>query len=139
MSFDIFLMSVPPETFDRTIVEREFQSVGISLQSHDDWTFHPPEGKLYWAGEADQFDTPITCFSVNRPPAGVFWQAIYQIMAGTRTFLVWPATDPPTHCVASLELARRLVPQLEDMGEPAFVRSPEEILEVIDASFASLR
>jgi hypothetical protein len=75
---------------------------------------------------------------VNRPPDGVFWQAIFEILKGTRTFLVWPAPDPPTHCVANPDLEGYVDSQLEHMGVPAFVRSPAEIGRAIEASFDSL-
>jgi hypothetical protein len=41
MSFDIFLMSFHPDTFDRTIVEKAFQAVGISLEGARRLVFSP--------------------------------------------------------------------------------------------------
>jgi hypothetical protein len=139
MSFDIFLMSYPQETFDRGVVLAAFEAADVSLSGEDGWTFHPPEGKLYTADEASGFEPEVTCFSVNRPPGGAFWTAIFNVLKDTRTFLAWPATDPPTYCVANPTLKSFVHPEMDHMGEPAFVESGSDIERAIDASFASLR
>jgi hypothetical protein len=98
-----------------------------------------PDGRSC-SGELSIEQTPkIDGFAVHRPPdLPLFWDALFDVLRQTRTFLVWPASGPgPTYCVAREDWKSYIGEELtEYMGEPAFVTSGAEILAALHASGA---
>ena len=140
MGFDIFLMTGKAEEnrFDRAIVERAFASNAADTSSGW-WALRMSTGEPC-AGELSIDQTPtIDGFAVHRPPdLPWFWDAIFEVLRQTRTFLVWPAVGPgPPYCVANEDWKSYIGEELtEDMGEPALVRSGADIPAALDASGA---
>ena len=135
MSFDLFLFSMPEETFDRSVVERAFASFAEGIDT-DDWLLRSPEGEPYSASFTIDTSPQINHISINRPPfVEEFWKAIFEVLQTTRTFLVWPAPNEPSYCVANPNWETYLGDDPLNMGRPAFVTCPAEIPEVIEASF----
>jgi len=140
MGFDIFLMAGRGEEnhFDRAIVERAFASIANETSSNW-WDFHMPDGSSC-SGELSIDPTPkIDGFAVHRPPdLPRFWDALFDVLRQTRTFLVWPAPGPdPTYCVANEDWRSYIGEELTGhMGEPALVRSGAEIPAALEASGA---
>ena len=140
MGFDIFLIAGQGEEnhFDRAIVERAFESFANN-RSSGWWDFHMADGKSC-SGELSIDQTAkVDGFAVHRPPdLPWFWDAIFDVLRQTRTFLVWPAPGPgPDYCVANEGWKAYIDHEMvEDMGEPALVRSGAEIPAVLEASGA---
>jgi hypothetical protein len=93
MSFDIYLLTLKADEageqlrFDRTIVERAFASFAVD-QDTDNWQLRMPDGELTWASMRVELGSTITGFSVNRPPSmPTFWDAVFDVMRQTPTFL----------------------------------------------------
>ena len=140
MSFDLLLLAGQGKEnhFDRAIAERAFES-NANDTSSDWWNFHMSDGKSC-AGELSIDQTPkINGFAVHGPPnLPWFWDALFEVLRQTRTFLVWPAPGPgPSYCVANEDWKSYIGEELTgDMGEPVLVRSGAEIPAALDASGA---
>jgi hypothetical protein len=108
MSFDIFLVTLKADEageqlrFDRAIVERAFASFALD-QDTDNWQLLMPDGELTSASMLVELGSTITGFSLNRPPfMPTFWDAMFDVMRQTPTFLAWPGNDPSL-CVAAAD------------------------------------
>jgi hypothetical protein len=135
MSFDLFLMTMPADTFDRSIVEQAFAAFADDPAS-DEWALVEPDGKHHGAYMSVAASSRVSGFSVNRPPfIDEFWEAVFYVLRHTRTFLVWPAPKSPSYCVANPDWESYLGDDPLGMGRPAFVASAAEIPGVIEASF----
>jgi hypothetical protein len=139
MGFDIFLQSPPGELLDRSIIEHAFANMIVGDPKSDFWNLHADDGEMYLANLFIGEGPSIDGFMVARPPwVPEFWDAIFDILRQTQSFLVWPAGGPgPIYCVANPDWQSYLPADLvESMGPPALVAAAEEIPKVIEASGA---
>jgi hypothetical protein len=135
MSFDIFVIAADRDgsgRFERRIVEQAFGRFTPHI-ADDYWCLHHPNGEEIFATVSIDEGDLIESFSVNRPPSfewfPEFWQALFEVLQATRTFLVWPALGAnPTYCVANPELLANMPAELTDgMGPPATARCAQDI------------
>lgn len=135
MSFTVFISTIGnggKDTFDRAIVERAFKSIAVD-QRGDYWNLRTPDGKIGFATISVEDQPKITGLSADRPPsfAGFpkFWDAMFEILAQTRTMLFWPTEGPhPIYCVADPALIQDLSADvIAALGQPAVVSSGAEI------------
>lgn len=130
---DVFLVPVSGESFERAIVERAFARVATD-QAGDCWVVEAANGEASFARIYIEDEPEISGFSFDRPPsyAGIpgFWDALFEVMSRTRTFLIWGGGGGPNpdYCVANEEVIADLdADMLEEMGRPAIARSGAEI------------
>jgi len=141
MSFDIFLFAIDRNgeaaPFDRVIAERAFEGYATNTE-HDEWGLRDADGDLLWADISIYAGPKIGCIAINRPPfTERFWNAMFEIMRQTRTFLMWGSvTDAPGYCVANPYWETYMPPKMvEDDGPPAMVLCGADIEAAINASF----
>lgn len=134
MSFDIYLIAGPGRTFDRSIVEEAFAAMIDGDRADDEWNLHYLDGSPSHALVSIDTGPQIDGFSVNRPPsetATEFWDAIFQVLRQTESFLVWPATGEPGYCVARDDWESFLPKEdFDHMGRPARVTCGRDIPEL---------
>jgi hypothetical protein len=136
MGFEIFLTSVSTDEkdrFDRALVEHAFKNLADDV-SGGHWNLVGADGERYSA-EVDIREEPrLSGFGVSRPPfVPEFWDAMFEIMRQTRTFLFWPDSDPPQCCIANPDIIHDLPEgMVEALGEPVFASSGAEIEAAVE-------
>jgi len=145
MGFTIYVSSLPndpPAEFERALVERVLGPIAWEVDG-DWWNLRGREEGERLA-EVSIRDTPlIHGFCIHRPPSYDYlpklYDALFEIMRQTRTFLFWPAPDGggPDYCVADAALIPPLVAAFGHyMGKPVLLASGADIEPAIRASFA---
>jgi hypothetical protein len=140
MSLDIFLFAIDRNgdaaPFDRSIAERAFEGFATHTET-DEWGLRDSDGGLCSADISIDAGPNICCIAINRPPfTEWFWNAMFEILRQTRTFLMWGSvTDAPGYCVANPDWQSYMPPDLfEDDGPPAMVLCGADIEAAINAS-----
>jgi len=140
MSFDIFLFAIDrtgeAAPFDRAIAEHAFEGYATHTDT-DEWGLRDLDGEILSADISIDGGPNIVCIAINRPPfVDWFWNAMFEIMRQTRTFLIWGGVnDAPGYCVANPDWESYLEPQMvEDDGPPAIVLCGADIEAAINAS-----
>jgi hypothetical protein len=110
----------------RTLIEEAFAGL-LKEKGEDVWLLIYPDGSL---GEL-HFGSQVgeTTFSIDRPPAcEAFWKATFDLLQRTPSVLLWPSGES----VVAHPEARDQIPAsiTEAMGEPTFIRSHLEILQM---------
>jgi hypothetical protein len=144
VSLDIFISAITDDegnTFDRAIVERAFKSIVVN-QSGDYWNLQTPQREMTGAAVFIEDAPRISHFSVNRPPDydwfPEFWNAMFEVLRQTNTFLFWPAHGQFPHCcLANPNLIPQISAEIIDaLGKPALVTSGAETEAVLVRSFS---
>ena len=142
MSFDIYLFALDRNgeaaPFDRSIADRAFEGY-IGNAKADGWSLRPPDGGWCSADISIDATPEITCIAIHRPPfVDWFWNAMFEIMRRTKTFLMWgSANDAPGYCVAHADWESYMpTDMVEDDGPPAVVLCGADIEAAIVASGA---
>ena len=147
MSFDMFVLMIRndgKDCFERAIAERAFASVVEDVQESD-WTCHDDDdvGTHILIGGLDTDDEAemIDGFSINRPPTydhrPEFWNALFEVLRQTRTFLMWPDDGPgPTYCIANVDLEKEFPAEyIADFGRPAVISCGADIVAILDGNW----
>jgi hypothetical protein len=135
MSFDMFVLMIRldgVDFFERAIAERAFARYVDDLESGE-WHFRKIHGESYGTRILIAEGQLIDGLSINRPPSYEkwpdFWNALYDVLRQTRTFLLWPdAGQRPHYCVGNPVFLDEFPSEyVTEHGKPAVASSGAEL------------